>query len=42
MLFYAWQVKHLRQAYKSLDIEVDGGVGPSTIETAAKVMLVYV
>lgn len=30
-------MNHLRKAYKSLDIEVDGGVGPSTIDSAAKV-----
>ena len=30
-------MKHLRNTYKSLDIEVDGGVGPSTIDTAAEV-----
>ncbi|CAB4033691.1 ribulose-phosphate 3-epimerase-like, partial [Paramuricea clavata] len=29
-------VKHLRNTYKSLDIEVDGGLGPSTIDTAAE------
>ena len=27
----------LRKKYRALDIEVDGGVGPSTIESAAKV-----
>lgn len=30
------KVKHLRNTYKSLDIEVDGGLGPSTIDTAAE------
>ena len=30
-------MKHLRTSYPSLDIEVDGGVGPATIETAAEV-----
>lgn len=33
------QVKHLRSHYPGLDIEVDGGVGLSTIETAAEVSL---
>lgn len=27
----------LRHKYRQLDIEVDGGVGPSTIDAAAKV-----
>ena len=31
------KVKHLRTNYKVLDIEVDGGVGESTIEVAAQV-----
>lgn len=31
------QVKHLRSKYKGLDIEVDGGVGISTIDAAAQV-----
>lgn len=31
------QVKHLRTTFPVLDIEVDGGVSPSTIEEAAKV-----
>lgn len=30
-------MKHLRTSYPSLDIEVDGGVGPATIEAAAEV-----
>ena len=30
-------MKHLRSRYPGLDIEVDGGVGPVTIETAAEV-----
>lgn len=30
------KVKHLRTKYKILDIEVDGGVGIQTIETAAQ------
>lgn len=30
------KVKHLRTNYKVLDIEVDGGVGESTIEVAAQ------
>ena len=31
------KVETLRQKYPGLDIEVDGGVGPATIDTAAKV-----
>lgn len=31
------KVEALRQKYPGLDIEVDGGVGPATIDTAAKV-----
>jgi ribulose-phosphate 3-epimerase len=31
------KVKTLREAYPSLDIEVDGGVGLGTIDEAAKV-----
>ncbi|XP_041460421.1 ribulose-phosphate 3-epimerase-like [Lytechinus variegatus] len=30
------KVKKLREMYKTLDIEVDGGVGPSTIDTVAE------
>ena len=30
------KVKKLREQFKSLDIEVDGGVGPSTIDACAK------
>ena len=32
-------MKHLRDNYPVLDIEVDGGVGPATIDTAAEVNL---
>ena len=31
------KVETLRQKYPGLDIEVDGGVGPATIDAAAKV-----
>ena len=31
------KVEFLRQQYPSLDIEVDGGLSPKTIEEAAKV-----
>lgn len=31
------KVEWLRENYPALDIEVDGGVGPSTIEACAKV-----
>ena len=31
------QVQFLREKFSSLDIEVDGGVSPSTIDTAAQV-----
>lgn len=31
------KVQYLRENYPGLDIEVDGGVGPSTIECCAKV-----
>ena len=31
------KVATLRQKYPGLDIEVDGGVGPATIDSAAKV-----
>lgn len=41
MIWLHFQVKRLRTAYKSLDIEVDGGVGPKTIDTAAEVKLSY-
>jgi len=34
-----FKVKHLRTKYKILDIEVDGGVGIQTIETAAQVSI---
>eukprot|EP00188_Purpureofilum_apyrenoidigerum_P005772 Plantae.Rhodophyta-Purpureofilum_apyrenoidigerum.ctg7883.p2 GENE.Plantae.Rhodophyta-Purpureofilum_apyrenoidigerum.ctg7883~~Plantae.Rhodophyta-Purpureofilum_apyrenoidigerum.ctg7883.p2 ORF type:complete len:238 (-),score=53.45 Plantae.Rhodophyta-Purpureofilum_apyrenoidigerum.ctg7883:1428-2141(-) len=30
------KVKHLREKYPKLDIEVDGGIGPKTIDTAAE------
>ena len=33
------QVKCLRSKHKLLDIEVDGGVGPNTIEEAAQVII---
>lgn len=36
-LTFFFKVKHLRTKYKILDIEVDGGVGIQTIETAAQV-----
>lgn len=35
------KVAWLRQNYPTLDIEVDGGVGPATIEACAKVSLIY-
>lgn len=31
------KVRHLREHYPLLDIEVDGGVGPSTIGCCARV-----
>ena len=31
------QVQFLREKFSSLDIEVDGGLSPSTIDTAAQV-----
>ena len=31
------QVQFLREKFSGLDIEVDGGLSPSTIDTAAKV-----
>ena len=31
------QVQFLREKFTSLDIEVDGGLSPSTIDTAAQV-----
>ena len=31
------KVATIRQKYPGLDIEVDGGVGPATIDSAAKV-----
>ena len=31
------QVQFLRERFSSLDIEVDGGLSPSTIDTAAQV-----
>lgn len=33
------KVRWLREHYPSLDIEVDGGVGPSTIDTCAQVLI---
>lgn len=33
------KVKYLREQYPLLDIEVDGGVGPSTISCCANVSL---
>lgn len=35
------KVAWLRENYPGLDIEVDGGVGPSTIEACAKVIKNY-
>ena len=34
-----FQVQFLREKYKNLDIEVDGGVGPKTIQQCADVCL---
>lgn len=34
------KVSWLRQNYPDLDIEVDGGVGPSTINACAEVSLI--
>ena len=34
------KVDTLRKKYPGLDIEVDGGVGPATIDSAAKVSMV--
>lgn len=34
------KVERLRNHYPNLDIEVDGGVGPNTIETCAKVSFI--
>lgn len=36
------KVEWLRQNYPSLDIGVDGGVGPDTIEFCAKVKVITV
>lgn len=36
------KVKELRRSRPGLDIEVDGGVGPATIESAAKVWCILV
>ena len=33
----SWQVAELRGRFPALDIEVDGGLGPDTIDQAAKV-----
>jgi len=35
------KVAHLRQQFPTLDIEVDGGVGPSTIDECAQVRLMF-
>ncbi len=35
-LSYFFKVRFLRESYPHLDIEVDGGVGPATIEEVAK------
>lgn len=35
------KVEWLRKNYPSLDIEVDGGVGPGTIEACAQVLFPY-
>lgn len=35
------KVKWLREQYPTLDIEVDGGVGPATIDTCAEVILLH-
>ena len=35
------KVRHLRQRYPNLNIEVDGGVGPGTIEECAQVVKIY-
>lgn len=35
MIFSFLQVRTLRQAFADLDIEVDGGVGPDTIDLCA-------
>jgi pentose-5-phosphate-3-epimerase len=37
-----WQVAELRAKYPTVDIEVDGGLGPSTIDEASKVGLSHV
>lgn len=34
-----FQVQFLRDRYRNLDIEVDGGVGPSTIQQCADVSI---
>ena len=34
------KVKHLRDKYPNLNIEVDGGVGPATIGECAEVLLI--
>lgn len=36
------KVSWLREHYPSLDIEVDGGVGPSTIDTCAQVWMICI
>lgn len=38
-IFLLTKVRHLRTSYRVLDIEVDGGLGPSTIEAAAQVVI---
>ena len=35
------KVRHLRQRHPNLNIEVDGGVGPATIEECAQVIKIY-
>lgn len=36
------KVKWLRENYPNLDIEVDGGVGPETIDQCAKVIIILI
>ena len=37
VVLWSLQVRHLRNKCHELDIEVDGGVGPSTIDACAEV-----